>query len=270
MKKLMVCLLMVLVSLPAAATAIFSDDFTDGNRTGWYYTNGPTVSVTDGTMVVSTTSTSTTIFRRIAGEFTDQSLTAVGDKITLSLDFKLTDITVANVSRAFRFGLFTTNGTSQTVDSTTTAEATVTNLSDDKGYFVGIGQGTGTSALLREDGVGASFMAGTDTAYLPASSATPNITDTNWHTAVLTITKDTASTVFLEFNLDGGAIDLSNGGSTTVYTTFDEIGFSNGAYNTDFVVDNIVVDFAPIPEPATLSLLALGGFFAASLRKRRA
>jgi hypothetical protein len=248
-------------------SAGISDNFNDGDRNGWYFTNGPTVSAVGNELVVSTTSTSTSIFRRIAGEFSSQTLTNVGDTITLSMDFKLTDFTVANVNRAFRFGLFTTNATSLTADSTTSAEATVTALSDDKGYFVGIGQGTGTSALQREDGTGASFMAGSDAPTLLAGTTT--VLDQNWHSVVLKITKDTASTVLLDFNLDGGAIEMSNGGSTTVYATFNNIGLSNGSSNTDFVVDNVVVDFTAIPEPATLSILALGAL-AALRRKHRA
>jgi hypothetical protein len=273
--------MMLVAFLPLTARAApitwLNDTFTDGGRTNgadaldtaWYFTNGPTVTVgTD--LSLTTTSTSTSIFRRLAGEFTAQSLTNVGDSITLSMDFKMTSLgTSGNTNRAFRVGLFNTNSSSLTADSTTTAESTVTNLSNDTGYFVGIGTGTtGTTSLMREDGTGASFMAGSDIAYLtPTGGLSPQIGDLLAHTLIFKITKDSASTVLVDFTLDGGSVDLTAGGGTTTYTTFNEVGFSNGAYQTGFVIDNITVVTDTIPEPATLALLGLGGM--AFLRRRK-
>ncbi len=279
---------MLVASLPFAARAapgtLLNETFTDGDRatgsdamdTSWYFTNGPIVSVgTDtvlpgNTLSLTTTSTSTSIFRRLAGEFTSQSLTNVGDKITLSLDFRLTSLgTSGNTNRAFKVGLFNNNATSITADVTTTAESTITSLSDDKGYFVGIGSGTtGTTALMREDGTGASFMAGTDIAYLtPASGTFPQIQDLLLHTLVFSVEMDSTSTMKVNFMLDGDPLkSLTAGGGTTLYTTFNEVGFSNGAYQTGFVIDNIKVEY--IPEPATLALMGVGG--TVLLRRRRA
>lgn len=293
MKRIVFLGLVLFLMLPLAARAgpvtWLGDPFTDGGRTNgadaldsaWYFTNGPTVGVgaetilpgntpTGNALSLTTTSTSTTIFRRLAGEFTAQSLANVGDSITLSVDFRMTTLgTTGNTNRGFKVGLFNNNGTSLTADVATTAEATITSLSDDKGYFVGIGTGTtGTTAIMKENGLAASFMAGTDIDYLtPSGGLSPQIGDLLAHSLVLTITKDTAGTLKVDFTLDGGAVDLTSGGGTTLVTSFNEVGFSNGAYQTGFVIDNINV--TTIPEPATMSILALGALMLQRLRRQR-
>lgn len=282
-----VMMLVAFMPLAAKATVVLNDTFTDGGRTNgadaqdtaWFATEkASTVTIAVGTDSVlsggnaqslTTTSTSTTIFRRLAGEFSSQTLTNVGDWISLSVDFRLTSLgTGGNTSRAFKVGLLNNNGSSLTADLTNSAEptsSTPTPLSNDFGYFVGIGSGTtGTTALAQEVGTGATFLAGTDLNYLtPTAGLSPQIRDLLAHSLVLTITKDTATTLKIDFNLDGGAIDLTSGGGSTLYTTFNEVGLSTGANATGFVIDNVVVT---IPEPATIALLSLG-FFA--LRKRK-
>ena len=290
--------MMLVAFLPLAARAApgtwLNEKFTDGDRatgtdtldTSWWSTEKPIVNVgaetilpgntpTGNALSLTTTSTSTSIFRRLAGGFTSQSLTNVGDSITLSLDFRMTSLgTSGNTNRAFKVGLFNNNGTPLLADGTSSLEptsTTLTALSDDKGYFVGIGSGTtGTTALAREDGTGPTFMAGTDLAYLtPTAGLSPQIQDLLAHSMVFTVTLDSASTVRIDFTLDGGLVDLTAGGGTipyTPFTIFNEVGFSNGAYQTGFVIDNINV--STIPEPATLALLGLGGM--AFLRRRKA
>jgi len=277
--------MLLLLPLVAGAATVLNDTFTDGDRTdgtdaqdtAWFSVCVPIVSVgtdttlTNGnTLSLTTASTSTSIFRRLVGEFTTQSLTNVGDKITLSLDFRMASLgTTGNTNRGFKVGLFNTNGSSMTADGTSSAEPTSSTpnaTSNDTGYFVGIGTGTtGTTALMREDGIGATFMAGTDIAYLTSSTGTsPQIQDLLAHSLTFTITKDSETTLQIDFNLDGGDIDLTSTGGSTLITSFNEVGFSTGSYQTGFVIDNVNVEF--IPEPATIALLSLG-FFA--LRRRK-
>lgn len=290
------CLLLLSVLCMAGianGVTVVNETFTDGSRTdgsplAWYATESPIVTVANdatigggNAMSVTTLSTSTSINRRIAANFAQQSLTNVGDKISLSLDFRFSNnaSTGTNVSRAFKVGLFNNNGTSLTADLGNTAEPTssTTNaLSNDQGYAVGIGWGntasTGSTTLYKENGVGATFMGGTDLDYYQGTSNyTPHLFDSLKHTVLFTITKDSATTLKLDFvldgALDGNLIDLTSGGgvgltgynSPTLFTTFNEIGIANGANGTGFVVDNIKVEFTSVPEPATLAILGLGG-----------
>jgi hypothetical protein len=82
----------------------------------------------------------------------------------------------------------------------------------------------------------------------PNDGNTPQIRDLKAHSIVFTIEKDSATTLKVDFAFDGGGKDkslTSGGGTTTLVTTFNEVGFCNGSAGTGFVIDNVKVEFIP-------------------------
>jgi hypothetical protein len=74
----------------------------------------------------------------------------------------------------------------------------------------------------------------------------------------------TVSAVIDHSGLGIGTYDFGTGWDNLTSVTFDAVGASNRA-----IFDNIVVNAAQVPEPATLALLGLGLFGFAATRRRK-
>lgn len=259
----------------AAAVNVFSDDFSDGNRDGWYRTSGGNLTVIDDSAGIGTGNAldfdvnSSGTQRRILANFDAVELVNIGDSLSLSFDFRITG--TGDLNAGFRFGLFNSRGTLQTADATSGTSSA--NAADDQGYFGRLSLGTLAEARLQEDRAsGTSFMGGSDLSTHATDAAFGGINDVLTHTAVLTVTRmaslnsagEPLDIPVLSLLIDGTSyIDDPDGDRASPRWTFDEVGFSGGNREANFVIDNVNVDFAPIPEPATLGLMALslGGLF---------
>jgi hypothetical protein len=95
------------------------------------------------------------------------------------------------------------------------------------------------------------------------------ISDTLKHTASLILTL-TSTGVSMDVVVDTVTV-LTGVDTDGSVVTFNQIAIGGSTIYTalDIFVDNVNVDFTPIPEPATLSILALGAL-AALRRKHRA
>ena len=211
-------------------------------------------------------------FRRVGAAFASTTLGAnTGDKIVLSFDMRLAETPTAN-QVGFRFGLYNSAGTSIVSDNPQgTTQPTAQN--DDFGYVVKIS--TGAPATLEnsitDEPAGDNPTGGTTVGTVIGNAASPvTINDQLKHSFSLTLERAGASLINLSFIADG--ILKTTAVDATPFLTFDTIYFAQGNLSTDFRIDNVRVETilaavnAAIPEPATLSLAAIG--MAALLRRR--
>jgi hypothetical protein len=93
----------------------------------------------------------------------------------------------------------------------------------------------------------------------------------------LIVTRNTSaadSNVSVEYKLGGVStlINSNYGTATSRFFDFDEVGFAGGVATTpfsflDYSIDNVVVE--TIPEPATMSILAMGTLLLTRFQRRR-
>ena len=126
--------------------------------------------------------------------------------------------------------------------------------------------------MYRESGTLGTITNGDDRGAPTASGGVVGITDTNSHSALLTITRNTATTMQVSLKIDNAA--TVTGSFTTLYTSLDEISFANGfaSPTLSYAIDNLVIDasnFTAIPEPSTLGLAAAGMISCCILIRRR-
>jgi hypothetical protein len=195
------------------------------------------------------------------------TLNNVNDNVTLTFRFRFLNApTSAPSNSAFRFGIYSSNGTPVTGDNQIGAS------DNDQGYYVQIGDADQVvnNLFYRESGGTSPILGGTDRSTGNASAGVAGITDTNAHTAAFSITRTDAATYRLALSIDGGTPVTMNAG--TPYTQFDQIAFSNGFGNPamNFAIDDVRIEATAyaIPEPASLSLAAIGAIGLLARRRR--
>jgi hypothetical protein len=260
----------------AGATTLVSDSFNDGGRTNggdpldsaWYGASG--VATTQLSMVNLSGNyvlqvAPTADYRAIVGGFATQTL-AVGQKLTLSLKYHFVTAPgqgAAPTANSFRFGLYNNNGTATTGDDQTTSN-------NDPGYASWarlVNNATNYSKIMEESGTAGSIMTLTDTALVGATSTLPTagLNDTNWHTAYLELTR-LAAGMQIVAKIDGNVI-LNSTDSSSPYYSFNEVAIGVGsASNRTFQVDDILVNFVPLPP--TLLLFGSGLLGVVGLRRK--
>ena len=211
-------------------------------------------------------------FRRLTAAFPTTTLGAnAGDQLVLSFDMRLTEAPTSN-QVGFRFGLFNSAGTSIASDNPNGVNQP-TQQNDDFGYVVKISTGTPTALenSITDESAGNNPTGGTVLAgeTVLGSAVSPiSINDQLKHTFSLTLERVGPSLISLSFVADG--ILKTTALDATPFLTFDTIHIAQGNVSTDFRIDNVRVETllaaAAVPEPATLSLAALG--MVALMRRR--
>jgi hypothetical protein len=197
------------------------------------------------------------------------SLVNTNDNVTLTFRFRfLNPDTATDGNSNFRFGIHGSNGTPVTGDNSGASD-------NDQGYYAQIGDAiqTNTNLLYRESGGTSPILAGIDRAVTTSSDGFAAITDSGPHTGTFSVTRTSPTTIVTSVSVDGGA--AVTGSFTTLYTSLDEIAFSDGftasaSTQLNFEVDDVQVSATSFvaPEPAgfmVLSACGLGGL----LRRRR-
>lgn len=271
MRDLVLSLMMVFLGLPARAVLVFSDDFEDRNRSGWYvFSSLPSASqltikqdtgvgaLNSGYAMFLTNPTTSEICYVIANIAPIQ-LIKPGDYVRLSMDLRLDG--VVSSSSGLRFGVLNSAGTPVTSDASGYSAS-----ADDTGYFMRVSTGASTDARITFDSGSAGFlMAGTDISQLYTNSLILNDSNKHHFDFEAKLIKDGAVEISLYVD---GVFWGSGLHIQSAVKTFNEIGFSsykNANGGIDFVIDNISVAY--IPEPATMVFAVLG--FLASLASRK-
>ncbi len=268
----------------ASAAIIFTDGFGDGDRDnngldagatatdptdvgiGWFLTDG-TSAVTfraiddsagigsgNALQMFNTASNN----RPSIGKFPAVTL-AHGDKLVLRLDMRLAS-TSANVDRAIRWGLY--NDVDGNTASADTGSGGTLSL-EDVGYNVRIDAGPDSSNttsmdVTRDDSTTGTIIQGTTTGIGVASTNAANqllITDLKAHFELTLERSGTSMIVTLQ--RDSNAAITGTDASPPSFT-FNEVALglrSNAAM--DIRVDNIQVEYVPIPEPGGMALALL-------------
>lgn len=243
----------VLMTSGAAAAIIVNDTFTDGGFTdgadaldvAWTPTTG-TLSVATDTIIGTGNAlafTSTSTFPISRAPFSPTSLNNVGDSITLSFDMRFTAAPGSNVG-GFRWAL---------ADSTAS-----------KSYV--FQYGTGGTNGINYVYFPAVAIGGSNGTGITASGTSGNINDQEKHTLSLTITR-LANGVSLLSKVDGAGNHSATHTAASAFTSFDTLLIGEGSINTNWRVDNVVVE--TVPEPTGLALLGVVGGLLAARRRRR-
>ncbi|MEM1444910.1 MAG: PEP-CTERM sorting domain-containing protein [Planctomycetota bacterium] len=277
---------------PASAMVVVDDSFADGDlaQTGALDTDWWTSSSSSGIEIAVgelgfVTGTSG---RGIHTVFPTQTLANVGDKLTATYTFT-TPATVGSGSGSFRVGLFDTLGRAGLEANISASSSSPSDLYGNAansvpglpGYMLDMDVNNGaddlnfrkhnvasaTGRLMGTTGSG-SFSSispsGPDNAYLLA----PN----TQYTGSFSIERINATEVELTATLDGATHSVTNTfdsvdiGMLAFHANSNQFGSTNSRGEPDNGLDfsNVTVTF--VPEPASLSLLALGGL--AMLRRR--
>jgi len=272
MKKTAIALATLMVASESMAATIFSDDFSDGNRDGWYLLNdggqnslvAETLGGGETVMTFSDGDSTTADWYGGVTSFSAQDLSLDGATITLSFDY--TNASNWPSGRGWTVGLFNSNGTSVTAD-TTAAGAGWGASADDSGILgaaqrytdrftiretvsQGIHGNTGGDLTTRTDNKDYG-VAGTWFSY---SLEIENIAGDLQYTATFSGAPvvGTRSQVYLD--------------ETVNNYSFDQIGFS-ARDNVGSSFDNVMVSYVVL-EPSSAALLGLGGL-ALVLRRRK-
>ncbi|MGB7161556.1 MAG: hypothetical protein WBD40_26085 [Tepidisphaeraceae bacterium] len=218
--------------------------------------------------------TTTTSNRPLVANFPAITL-AAGDKLSLTFDARIVESPIDVNDRKFRFGLYNAGGTLVT-DNNSVAATT----DDDLGYFAQVDSGadvTGATIDVRGDNnPGApnnSFLGGTGTnsVSLAATNGAFSLDDNDAHEFVLTLER-VGSELNISLSFDGTVVDTGfTGGANPAALTFtyDEVALGTNGVSLDYRIDNVIVEYTPVPEPVGLALAGLAGATLLSRRGRR-
>ena len=262
------CAIAALSTAASHAAIIFNDTFEDGagvgetatagndafdpNDIAWAGENSTVMSVqTDATfgsqVLQALRSGGGDTFNLTRGTFTTQTLSSIGDSITLSLDFRIYNNQGADNAAAVRFGL---GDGSQTMGLLMGNTATATASDNPRFTYYPNPEPQGSG------GVGQTTT-GTNTSAV-------SINDNAVHSLAMTITRSSTG-LGLSADLDGDTYTASY--ATGSFFSFSDVTLATGSTGDDLRFDNIQVEFSPVPEPSTALLGALGAL--ALLRRRR-
>lgn len=209
-----------------------------------------------------------------------------GENMKVTWKFSLSNVNTSNTSQNFRVAL---------VDSPSATRVAGANGSPGSGAYTGYGMfmnmgqtlANGNAFQLRERVVASGDLLstsgnwganGTANAGLGngATNGAPGYTAGTVYTMVWDLTHTLADELAINVTMTGGTLDNDGVASVSVVDpspngfTFDTFGIRpSGATTTAELFDTsqFQVDFNPVPEPASMALLSLGGL--AMLRRRR-
>lgn len=256
MKKtlLMSLLASTLGSSALAQTTVFSDDFNDNNRDGWYIFNGgdPIVRSLDTTGGDMETVSSGFAIWGALSNFSSLTLANEGDFIKLELDYTV----IENIAgRNMTFGLYNSGGTTISAD-----QSGLTNLGNESGYL-SYNQ-SDEMRLVYNSGQGLGNVNGDDNVKVTYGDPPANPFSVSGSTFTFSLNLEVNSAgniVATQIFNEGQANELSMSGTngegfTGNVFTFDTVAVQG--IDNDFAIDNVVVT-SSIPELSSIALMGL-------------
>ncbi|MBC2601794.1 hypothetical protein [Puniceicoccus vermicola] len=251
------------VQSQAASQIIYSDNFSDGNRDGWYNSNASGGLVVDNGQLKSINTTS-----RFLTYFSPTSL-EVGESMTVSFDLEMASVGDSNYG--FRIGILDSEGLSNQVsaDDYGDTNALFNNYS---GYRLNTNLGADTSNITTfagRTGVSDDLLGSTSMTSVSGSGTANGVkieAETSYPTSFTFLRTDT-DTLSLSFSMNG--IVLSTQDSPANTFTFDTLAFYRKQdAGGDIFLDNVEVSYDGIPEPGQASMI-FGAIAAAVIMIRR-
>lgn len=246
------------------------DDGADPLDIPYYFRDASRTSGSVGSGVFSITHSrigaDTNINQAVIGPFSGIAVTAVslvnvGDSVTLSFNIKLAAVPTDGF---FRFGLYNSNTSPVGNDNASSS-------SNDLGYLGNIQfANASTQALRKELGTNGNILTGTDIFVVSGSASTTVLNDTLNHLVTLSLVLSSPTNILGTVKLDGSTIAIGTD-STSLITDFDELAFAIAGVadsSISYSVDNVGVDFSPVPEPASVHAAALTGLAVGFMLRR--
>lgn len=259
-----------------ADLVVYQSDFSQ-NRDGVFRANGDSVlSVGTNSAFSAGGSSSVLIFDQTANAATTRtsfaipfsavSLTNIGDKVSVSLQWTSYTGSPFATGTSVYMGLFDSKGTQMESDLDTSYE-------NDRGYWMNVGINTpGQSRLAYKDKDSAYFLS---PATYPVSGdgiAAAKTTDIiTFNFALERTAEDNLAITAWWDNANGTGVLTQNVNPLTHgITDFDVLAFGSANGAIDFYVGNITVTTNVIPEPAAVGLLVAGAVVFLLRRRLRA
>ena len=256
-----VLVLFLSASVPAHATLLINDSFSDGDRlsqnlpgSAHWYSGGPNsnVSVTNGMLAFANSAGG----KATAMSYFNPTDLQVGQSLTLSFDYSFSQ--VANGDNSFMFGVYNSGDAHVTGDNINFNNAVFNNYTGyaTSGVFGPDPSGPGRDHIEARDLTGRNLLSiGTyteGTEYLQSGAATPG----EIYTASMQIAR-TASGIVVESKIGNNTIVQKY--SSEMFTKFDSVGiFANGNAGT-FYLGNVTLDYTGAPEPSSFFAMFLFG-----------
>jgi hypothetical protein len=259
------------LSASGATTPVFSDDFEDGNRAGWYNNAASTsLGPSNASATHKLTGNALSIMNSTAtglGYFTPVTL-GVGESLTFSFNMSLT--AVSDVNGGLVFGLFNSStGPKATADN----QSGTNDYSAYQGYRAFSNPGSGATSLTsigkREAGQ-SPIIDGSYTALAGGIGQGVNLAAATPYAVLLTIARTGETSISMTYTINGLSFTGTDGAATNF--TFDTFAWKKGNVGGTLYLDDIAVSYtSSIPEPSTAALLAgLGiGVLAVAARRKR-
>lgn len=240
----------------ASANVIFHDDFSSGNRDGWFSQSEPDGGISvdlDNNLVLDSVTWNTT--NRSFLTYFDESTIGIGETIILSFTINITSLT--NTSSGYRFGLLYSDDSKVTEDMTGYNDPVFAPYTGYAG-FQNFGGATPVNQLIRERTGGANSLWTPTTAggfdnLLTTQSQQYNVPANTFIDVSLAIENIGGTTASITTIVNGVAVSTQD--TSTPKFTFDTIAIGAGNQaNTEWQFGEFTVTV--IPEPALFPILA--------------
>lgn len=248
------------------ADVIFNDDFSDGNRNGWYSTSGDRViTVNEDNNLVLPGVAWNTYTGSFLTYFTPTTL-AVGDSITLG--FKVNNVSVNNAGNGYRFGLLNSNGSQIEGDSTSSSGAVFNGYTGYAGFHNLTNSSTSQNIYTRSGNndslwtsASGAFGGGPGAQYVNFNVSANEFVDVYF--SIYRLDENTAS---VTSTINGVSVGWNHASATEF--TFDTIAINlTGQTNGERIYEYFEVTV--IPEPAHFAAVFGFGLLGLLLLRRR-
>jgi hypothetical protein len=262
--------MVMLTTVQVNAATVLDDQFTDGERdtqnlpgSAAWFEGGNALAVVGNELEFQCKTGNA--YGHLIGYYAATPITlAEGESIVASVDFSV-NYEPADIDRALRVSLYNAGGSKVTADGGS-SDAIYTNY---RGYEFGVNNGNtaaGGASFRERTGANSILFSSGATSTLGSGVGVDLAADTSYNLTIA-LTR-TASGIDMDVTY-AGVTYTTVSDTSNIVDAFDTLAIFNGGDGADassrMYLDRVTVDV--VPEPATMSLLGLGGL--ALIRRRR-